>query len=85
MIRAWLWRRTLRRCDDIVAAVTAGPTPPENVLALMPGGQEIPVECIYKDTIHGIHRWTIASPQALPAVPRQLTADRLPPNTSVLR
>ncbi len=40
------------------------PRPPVNVRVVLPGGREIPVECVYTGVVDGLHQWVVARPLA---------------------
>lgn len=58
--------------------------PPENVVAIMPDGSRIPVECVYDGIVseeHGYHVWTAV--WVLPVLPHELMIGTLPPKTAI--
>lgn len=59
------------------------PEPPQNVVAVMPDGQRIAVECLYLGRDEdGLHLWQAVG--VLPGLPDHVSIDELPPLTSVV-
>lgn len=57
------------------------PTPPRNVRALMAGGHEIPLECVYHGFVDGVHEWVAVL--ELGELPSRILMDVLPAHSSV--
>ncbi len=58
------------------------PRPPVNVRVVLPGGREIPVECVYTGVVAGLHQWQVA--WTLAEMPTGLRCDMLPERSIIV-